>query len=81
MLIQETEHRQQFLQHIKSLDSNIQFTVEKPGRDGSIPFLDTMVKPGPNNTIHTTENQHTDINTYTGRATTSKQPKTVFTTP
>ena len=54
LVIQEAEHSQQFLQHINSQDPNIQFTVEEPGTDGSIPFLDTKVKPGPNNTIHTT---------------------------
>ena len=53
-VIQETEHSHQFLQHINSQDPNIQFTVEEPGTDGSIPFLNTKVKPGPNKTIHTT---------------------------
>ena len=28
--------------------------MEQPGTDGSIPFLNTKVTPGPNNTIHTT---------------------------
>ena len=54
LVIQEAEHSQQLLQHINSQDPNIQFTVEEPGTDGSIPFLDTKVTPGPNNTIHTT---------------------------
>ena len=36
------------------MDTNILFTVEEPGSDGSIPFWDTKVTPGPNNTIHTT---------------------------
>ena len=43
--------------------TNIQVTVEEPGTVGSIPFLDTKVKPGPNNTIHTTvyrKPTHTD---------------------
>ena len=63
LVIQEAEHGQQFLQHINSQDPNIQFTVEEPGTDGSIPFLDTKVEPGPNNTIHTTvyrKPTHTD---------------------
>ena len=37
--------------------------VEEPGTDGSIPFLDTKVTPGPNNTILTTvyrKPTHTD---------------------
>ena len=63
LVIQEAEHSQQFLQNINSQDPKIQFTVEEPGTDGSIPFLDTKVKPGPNNTIHTTvyrKPTHTD---------------------
>ena len=62
-VIQEAEHSQQFLQQINSQDPNIQFTVEQPGTDGSILFLDTKVKPGPDNAIHTTvyrKPTHTD---------------------
>ena len=33
-----------FLQHIKSVDPAIRFTVEDNKEDGSIPFLDTIVK-------------------------------------
>ena len=63
LVIQEAEHSKQFLQHINSQDPSIQFTLEQPGTDGSIPFLDTKVKPGPGNTIHTTvyrKPTHTD---------------------
>ena len=34
-----------FLQHINSVDPAIRFTVEDNKEDGSIPFLDTIVKP------------------------------------
>ena len=63
LVIQKAEHSQQLLQHITSQNPNIQFTVEEPGTDDSIPFLDTKVTPGPNNTIHTTvyrKPTHTD---------------------
>ena len=62
-VIQNTEHSQQLLQHINILDPNIQFTVEEPDEDGSFPFLDTKVTPGPNNTLITTmyrKPTHTD---------------------
>ena len=36
---------QGFLQHINSVDPAIKFTVEDNKEDGSIPFLDTVVKP------------------------------------
>ena len=53
LVIQKAEHSKHLLQHINTQDPIIQFTVEQPGIDGSIPFLDTKVTPGPNNTIHT----------------------------
>ena len=52
-MIHKAEHSIQLLHPINSQDPNIQFTVEEPGTYGSIPFLDTKVTPGPNNTIHT----------------------------
>ena len=53
-------------------DPNIQFTVEEPDQDGSLPFLDTKVTPGPTalSTPQFTESQHTQINIYTGTAAT-----------
>ena len=63
LVIHKAEHSTQLLHHINSQDPNIQCTVEQPGTDGSIPFLDTMVTPGPNNTVHTTfyrKPMHTD---------------------
>ena len=44
-VIQQQEHKQQFLQHINTVDDSIQFTVEEANDDGSIPFLDTFIKP------------------------------------
>ena len=38
-------NKQGFLQHINSVDPAIRFTVEANKEDGSIPFLDTIVKP------------------------------------
>ena len=37
--------RQNFLEHINSVDPAITFTVEDNKEDGAIPFLDTIVKP------------------------------------
>ena len=62
-VIQKAEHSQQFLHHINTQDPNIQFTVEEPDEDGSLPFLDTKVTPGPNNTLNATvyrKPTHTD---------------------
>ena len=44
-IIQREVNKQDFLQHIKSVDPAIQFTVETNKEDGAIPFLDKTVKP------------------------------------
>ena len=45
-VIHKEGNKQGFLQHINSVDPAIRFTVEDNKEDGSIPFLDTIVKPG-----------------------------------
>ena len=44
-VIHKEASKQGFLQHINSVDPAIRFTVEDNKEDGSIPFLDTIVKP------------------------------------
>ena len=44
-VIYKEANKQGFLQHINSVDPAIRFTVEDNKEDGSIPFLDTIVKP------------------------------------
>ena len=44
-VIHREVNKQGFLQHINSVDPAIWFTVEDNKQDGSIPFLDTIVKP------------------------------------
>ena len=44
---------QQLLQHINTQDPHIQFTVEEPDQEGSLPFLDTLVSTGTNNSLIT----------------------------
>ena len=45
VVIHREANKQGFLQHIKSVDPAIRFTVEDNKEDSSIPFLDTIVKP------------------------------------
>ena len=52
-VIHKTEHRQQFLIHLNSLDSNIPFTTESPDQQGCLPFLDTLTLQGPDGTLIT----------------------------
>ena len=49
-VLQQAEHGHQFLQHITSTDPHIQLSTENPSDDCSIPFLDTLVFLGTNNT-------------------------------
>ena len=44
-VIQDQSHKEEFHQHINSVDNAIQFTVEEAKEDGSIPFLDTLITP------------------------------------
>ena len=44
-VIHKEANKQGFLQHINSVDPAVRFTVEDNKEDGSIPFLDTIVKP------------------------------------
>ena len=53
-VIQKEVHKQDFIQHINSVDPAIQFTVEDNKEDGAIPFLDTTVKPEAGGKLSTT---------------------------
>ena len=46
-------HKQNFLEHINSVDPVIRFTVGDM-ENGAIPFLDTSVKPEADNTLSIT---------------------------
>ena len=50
-------NKQGFLQHINSVDPAIRFTVEDNKEDGSIPFMDTIVKPEADGTLSITVNR------------------------
>ena len=56
-------HKDEFLQHINSIDKGIEFTAENTKADGSMPFLDTLVIPQPDGSLMTTvfrKPTHTD---------------------
>ena len=44
-VIQQRAHKQEFQEHINSIDPAIKFTVEGTQGNGGIPFLDTLVTP------------------------------------
>ena len=53
-VIQQEEHKQDFLENINNLDPAIKFTVENNKQDEAIPFLDTTVQPEADNTLSLT---------------------------
>ena len=63
LVIHKETNKQGFLQHINSVDPAIKFTLEDNKEDGSIPFLDTIVKPEVNGSLSITvyrKPTHTD---------------------
>ena len=66
----KTSDKEEFLEHLNSLDSHIQFTSGTSREDGSIPFLDTLVMPQPDKSLITTVyRKPTHIYTCSGRVT------------
>ena len=49
----DSARKECFLEHINNMDPHIQFTSEDAKPDGSLPFLDTMVLPQPDNSLLT----------------------------
>ena len=57
-------HKQEFLEHINSIDPHIQFTSEDSRPDGSMPFLNMLITPTENGRLKTTVYRkpiHTDM--------------------
>ena len=53
LVVQQESHKDEFFQHINTMDTSIQFTVEEAGPDGSILFLDILVTPQSDGTFTT----------------------------
>ena len=63
-VIIKAAQKQSFLDHINSIDQNIQFTAEEPRPDGSIPFLDILITPCEDGSLAITvfrKPTHTDL--------------------
>ena len=62
-MLQQSQ-KEEFLQHINSVDPFILFTTEEAKQDGSMPFLDTLVTPQEDGTLTTSvyrKPNHTDL--------------------
>ena len=53
-VIQKQSNKQLFLDHTNNIDPAIRFTIEGNQENGSIPFLDTLVKPEADNSLSIT---------------------------
>ena len=63
-VIIKASHKQEFLDHINSIDQHIQFTSEESKEDGSMPFLDMLIIPQEDGWFNTTiyrKPTHTDM--------------------
>ena len=62
-VIQQEDQKQNFLDHINKIHPAIKFTVEGNQENGTVPFLDTLVKPERDNSLSITvyrKPTHTD---------------------
>ena len=78
----DSARKENFLVHINITDPHIQFSSEDAKPDGSLPFLDTIVLPQPDNSLLTSvyrKSTHTD--TCSGTVITTCQPSLVSLTP
>ena len=60
----DSTRKEKFLKHVNNMDPHIQFTTEDAKPDGSLPFLDTIVLPQPDNSLLTSvykKPTHTDL--------------------
>ena len=53
-VIQDEQYKEEFFQHLNSIDPNITFTAETTRADGSMPFIDTLVTPQSDGSLATT---------------------------
>ena len=55
-------HAEEFLQHLNSLAPDLEYTIDHPNNDGSIPFLDILIHPDNSTSIY---RKPTNTNLYT----------------
>ena len=63
-MIIESSQKNEFLEHINSIDKHIQFTAEDQRSDGAMPFLDILTTPGKDGSLSTfvfRKPTHTDL--------------------
>ena len=64
-IVIKAAHKQEFLEHINSIDPHIQFTSEDSKRDWPMPFLDMLIPPTEDGRLNAKvyrKHTHTDVN-------------------
>ena len=62
--ILQSSTKDEFLEHLNSIDQQIQFTAEEQREDGAMPFLDILVTPRRDDSLSTSvyrKPTHTDL--------------------
>ena len=79
-VIHKEVNKNDFLQHINSVDPAIKFTMEDNKEDSSIPFLDTIVKPEVDGGLSITvyRNPLIQTSTYSGISITTSLPSSIL---
>ena len=95
LTIIKRSYKDAFLEHINSIDHNIQFTCEDSREDGSIPFLDILIIPEEDGRLKITvyrkpthtdlyihwDSHHTIPSKYSGIGTLYHRVKTICSSP
>ena len=69
--ILESTQKNEFLEHINSIDQHMQFTAEGQRSDGAMPLLDILVTPGKAGSLSTSvfrKPTHTDLYLLVGQS-------------
>ena len=72
-------HAEEFLQHLNSLAPDLEYTIDHPNNDGSIPFLDILIHPDNSTSIYR-KPTNTNLYTHYSSATTMSSKESVVRT-
>ena len=75
----DREHAEEFLEHLNSMASDLEYTIEHPSPDGVIPFLDIVIHPDTSTSIYR-KPINTNLYTHYSSATTMSSKESVVRT-
>ena len=75
----DREHAEEFLEHLNSMASDLEYTIEHPSPDGVIPFLDIIIHPDTSTSIYR-KPTNTNLYTHYSSATTMSSKESVVRT-